>query len=176
MRLAYCRYMQARPEQERHRCVCYTYKPAHTHIRHMCAPHPHILHVCASMCTTFVCVHVQRTYQWQREAERRTPDSCSPTYVSIRQHTSASVSIRQHTSAHVSIRQHASAYVSIRQHTSAYVEHLIHALPHFVSDVLSKQLHTRILEARVVSRVRVLNTSLCVCVCVCVCVRVRVCV
>jgi hypothetical protein len=33
-------------------------------------------------------------------------DSCSPAYVSIRQHTSAYVSIRQHTSAYVSIRQH----------------------------------------------------------------------
>jgi hypothetical protein len=39
-----------------------------------------------------------------------------PSYVSIRQHTSAYVSIRQHTSAYVSMRQHTSEYVSIRQH------------------------------------------------------------
>jgi hypothetical protein len=58
-----------------------------------------------------------------------------PSYMYVRQHTSAYVSIRQHTSAYVayvvrsvalwcmrlSIRQHTSAYVSIRQHTSAYV-------------------------------------------------------
>ncbi len=44
-------------------------------------------------------------------------------YVSIRQHTSASVrpleAGTQHTPAYVSIRQHTSASVSIRQHTSA---------------------------------------------------------
>jgi hypothetical protein len=59
-------------------------------------------------------------------ARPRVSRPCSPpTYVSIRQHTSAYVSIRQHTSAYVSIRQHTSAYVSIRhQEVDSVVEAL----------------------------------------------------
>jgi hypothetical protein len=86
-------------------------------------------------------------------------------YVSIRQHTSAYVSIRQHTSAYVvrsvalwcmrlSIRQHTSAYVSIRQHTSAYVSirsavggAVVHAAEHVLR------------SARAVLRAQVLKES-----------------
>jgi hypothetical protein len=39
----------------------------------------------------------------------------SPSFVSIRQHTSAYVSIRQHTSAYVSIRQHTQCLLLVRE-------------------------------------------------------------
>ncbi len=118
-----------------------------------------------------------RPSSWMLSSHSHTDSTCTPAYVSIRQHLYAS--IRQHTSsyaalAYVSIRQH--LYASIRQHTSSHAAAYVSIPQQWPSRApLACFHHIRTLPPPVPIFSH-LRPAHCVCVCVCVLCVCVVCV